>query len=65
MTHFRDFSSSDEIQPPLRNIDSDAPLGMRQELTDLIFHIVEHNLPNGVGPRELIDLAGNTSIVAP
>lgn len=45
MTHFRDFSSSGEFQPPFRNIDSDAPLGMRQELIDLVFHIVEHNSP--------------------
>jgi hypothetical protein len=45
VTHFRDFSSSDEFQPPFRSIDSDAPLGMRQELIDLIFHIVEHNSP--------------------
>jgi len=45
MTHFRDFSSSDEFQPTVRNIDSDAPLGMRQELIDLVFHLAEHNSP--------------------
>lgn len=45
MTHFRNFSSSDEFQPVVRNIDSDAPAGMRQELIDLIFHITEHNSP--------------------
>lgn len=45
MTHFRDFSSSDEFQPAVRNIDSDAPAGMRHELIDLIFHLAEHNSP--------------------
>ena len=45
MSHFRDFSSSDELEPPVRNIDSDAPNGMRQEVIDLIFHLVEHNSP--------------------
>jgi len=45
MTHFRDFSSSDEFQPAVRNIDSDAPSGMRQELIDLVFHLAEHNSP--------------------
>lgn len=43
MNHFRDFSSSEEVEPPIRNIDSDAPHGMRQELIDLAFHLVEHN----------------------
>jgi hypothetical protein len=45
MTHFRDFSSSKEFSPKVRNVDSDAPTGMRQELIDLIFHIAEHNSP--------------------
>lgn len=45
MTHFRDFSSSKEFSPEVRNVDSDAPMGMRQELIDLIFHIAEHNSP--------------------
>jgi hypothetical protein len=45
MTHFRDFTSSKEFSPKVRNIDSDAPSGMRQELIDLIFHISEHNSP--------------------
>lgn len=43
MTNFRDFSSSDECQSVARTIDADAPLEMRQELIDLIFHIAEHN----------------------
>jgi hypothetical protein len=43
MTHFRDFTSSKEFPPKVRNVDSDAPAGMRQELIDLIFHIAEHN----------------------
>jgi len=45
VTHFRDFSSSDEFQPAVRNIDSDAPSGMRQELIDIVFHLAEHNSP--------------------
>jgi hypothetical protein len=45
MTHFRDFSSSDEFQQPIRNIDSDAPTAMRHELIDLFFHLAEHNFP--------------------
>lgn len=45
MTYFRDFSSSEEIKPKVRDIDSDAPLGMRHELTDLDFHLVEYNSP--------------------
>ena len=45
LTNFREFSSSQEVHPPLRNIDSDAPEGLRNELIDLIFHIVEHNSP--------------------
>lgn len=45
MSHFRDFSSSNELPPKVRNVDSDAPMGLRQELIDLIFHIAEHNSP--------------------
>jgi hypothetical protein len=45
MSHFRDFTSSNEISPKIRNVDTDAPDGMRQELVDLIFHITEHNSP--------------------
>ena len=45
MTHFRKFTSSKELQPSVRNIDSDAPSGMRQELIDLFFHFAEHNSP--------------------
>lgn len=45
MSNFREFSSSDEVERPVRNIDSDAPDGMRQELIDLFFHLAEHNSP--------------------
>ncbi len=45
MTHFRDFSASDEVEPKVRNIDSDAPAGLRHELVDLVFHLAEHNSP--------------------
>jgi len=45
LTLIRDFSSSDEFNSEVRNIDSDAPEGMRQELIDLVFCLVEHNSP--------------------
>jgi hypothetical protein len=45
MCPFREFSSSDHFSPPLRNIDNDAPEPMRQELVDLIFHLVEQHFP--------------------
>ena len=45
MTHFRDFSGSNEVSPQVRNIDSDAPAGLRHELVDLVFHLAEHNSP--------------------
>ncbi|MCL4706754.1 hypothetical protein KJ068_16415 [bacterium] len=41
--HFRDFSLSDESIPPVRNVDSDAPREMRNELVDLFFHLIEHS----------------------
>jgi hypothetical protein len=43
MSYFRDFSSSDEFQPRNRSIENEAPDGMRQELIDLIFYLVENN----------------------
>jgi hypothetical protein len=45
MSHFRGFSASNEFAPTERNIDSDAPAGLRQELVDLVFHLAEHNSP--------------------
>jgi len=45
MTHFRDFTSSEQFPPKIRNVDSDAPSGMRQELIDLVFYLAEHNSP--------------------
>lgn len=45
MSHFRDFSATNDSSPPVRNIDSDAPAGLRHELVDLIFHLAEHNSP--------------------
>lgn len=40
---FREFSSSEQSNPPIRNVDSDAPQKMRNELVDLFFHLVEHS----------------------
>jgi len=45
MSHFRDFSATNDASPPIRNIDSDAPSGLRHELVDLVFHLAEHNSP--------------------
>ena len=45
MVRFREFSSSDEFQPAVRNLDSDAPAELRQEVIDLIFHLAEHHSP--------------------
>src|ERR1039457_3385468 len=52
MMGFREFSSSAEVGPIVRNIDSDAPLGMRQELVDLIFYLAEH-YPHQPNPERL------------
>jgi len=45
MTHFREFTSSNDFSQKTRNVDSEAPDSMRQGLIDLIFHITEHNSP--------------------
>ena len=45
MSHFRDFSATNDSSPPVRNIDSEAPAGLRQELVDLVFHLAEQNSP--------------------
>ena len=39
MSRFRRFSSSQGLNPKVRNIDNDAPPEMRQELVDVIFHV--------------------------
>lgn len=43
MPPIRAFSASEGLVPPVRNIDSDAPQRLRQELVDLIFHLAEQN----------------------
>lgn len=50
LNHFRDFSLSDEQIPPVRNVDSDAPEGMRNELLDLFFHFAEHHNSSTFNP---------------
>jgi hypothetical protein len=42
MGPIRDFSASQNANAPLRNIDADAPAGMRQEIVDLVFFISEN-----------------------
>lgn len=39
----RNITSPEGYQHPVRNIDSDAPSDMRQELNDLFFYFDEHN----------------------
>src|SRR5260370_33571445 len=39
----RGFSMGGEVSAPERNIDKDAPQGMRQEILDIAFSIAEHN----------------------
>lgn len=41
MSPIRDFTSSEGLNPPGRNIDADAPTALRQELVDVFFQIAE------------------------
>lgn len=41
MASIRNFSSSQGLNPSVRNIDNDAPQEMRQELIDLFFNVAE------------------------
>jgi len=43
VSNFREFSASDEVKRACPRHYSDAPDGMRQELIDLFFYLVEHN----------------------
>lgn len=43
MIWIRKFSSSEDFVPPARNIDNDAAEELRQELVDLIFHLVDES----------------------
>ncbi len=52
MSRFRRFSSSQGLNPPIRNIDNDAPPEMRQELVDVIFHVA--TTPLSFSPTNLI-----------
>lgn len=56
MNHIRRFSNSQGQNPTVRNIDADAPSGMRQELVDLIFHISEQT-QMGPQPRDICHIA--------
>jgi len=52
MSRFRRFSSSQGLDPPVRNIDNDAPPEMRQELVDVIFDVA--TTPLSIPPINLI-----------
>lgn len=45
MASIRNFSSSQGLNPSVRNIDNDAPQKMRQELIDLFFNVAEQFIP--------------------
>ncbi len=55
MAPIRQFSSSVNAAPPIRNIDSEAPDRMRNELIDLLFHIAENNR-GSLGPQRLYNI---------
>jgi len=43
LTRFREFSASEGLFPTNRTIDSDAPPGLRNEMVDLVFSLVDEN----------------------
>ena len=59
MAHIRDFNNR-ERPAPLRNVE-DAPQGMRQELIDLFFNLIEHlPLPNPLPRDQLHQVIGQS-----
>src|SRR5438876_1153161 len=64
MVHIRDFNDREQPAQP-RNVE-DAPLGMRQELTDLFFALVEHlPQPNPLPRDQLHQVISQTLGVPP
>jgi hypothetical protein len=56
MSPIRDFSVSQGLNPPVRNIDADAPAAMRLEVVDFIFDLAE-NCPNQSFAGRVYDIA--------
>jgi hypothetical protein len=38
----RRFSDAEGLNPPVRNVDNEAPVPMRREIVDLVFYLIEH-----------------------
>jgi hypothetical protein len=61
----RGFSMGGEVSPPERNIDKDAPQGMRQEILDVAFSIAEHNTDARLTPDLIYRVISQTLGIAP
>lgn len=61
----RGFSMGGEVSPPERNIDEDAPQGVRQEILDVAFSIAEHNSDAGLTPDLIYHVVSQTLGIAP
>jgi len=61
----RGFSVGGQVPPPERNIDNDAPYGMRQEVVDVAFSIAEHSSAGGPTPDRLYRVVSQTLGIAP
>jgi hypothetical protein len=61
----RGFSLGGQIPPPQRNIDSDAPQPMRQEILDVAFSLAEHRDRNGPIPDQIYRIVSQTLGIAP
>jgi len=60
----RGFSMGGEVVPPERNVDNDAPQGMRQEVLDVAFSIAEHAGVHGLTPDRLYRVVSQTLGIA-
>jgi hypothetical protein len=60
----REFSMGGNIPPPERNIDNDAPQGMRQEVLDVAFSIAEHSGDPQITPDHIYRLVSQTLGIA-
>src|SRR5260370_14415106 len=61
----RGFSMGGEVSPPERNIDKEAPQGMRQEILDVALSIAEHNRDARLTPDLIYRVVSQALGVAP
>ena len=61
----RGFSMGGEVSAQERNIDKDAPQGMRQEILDVAFSIAEHNSDVRLTPDLIYRVVSQTLGIAP